>query len=187
MWLSSRKWDEGYSCNGFADRHFHKINWKVRKTFGKLEHTIPVTSCLAHSWMCRKQKNRCFQIDFGWEIPVILCFRHFIFYFPHWYNAPDMMCCCCLVSTIWLFFICLRAKLLCLLSPAIMTSSTRPKPPTPSVAMMRRSDNLRLLNSSWILEMERMMILLFIMTILSQLTLSSAQGDRCISSWCHQG
>ena len=68
------------------------------------------------------------------------------------------MCCCCLVSTIWLFFICLRAKLLCLLSPAIMTSSTRPKPPTPSVAMMRRSDNLRLLNTSWILESGRMIL-----------------------------
>ena len=34
---------------------------------------------------------------------------------------PDMMCCCCLVSTIWLFFICFRAKLRVFASPAIIT------------------------------------------------------------------
>ena len=67
-------------------------------------------------------------------------------------TLPDMMCCCCRVSTIWLFFICLSAKLLFFPSPAIMTSSTRPKPPTPRVAMMRRSDNFNALNSSWMLE-----------------------------------
>jgi len=52
----------------------------------------------------------------------------------------------------WDFFICFNANDLFLTSPAIWTSSTRPKPPTPRVAMMRRSPNFRLLNSSWILK-----------------------------------
>lgn len=62
-------------------------------------------------------------------------------------SFSDMMCCCCLVSTIWAFFICFRAKDL-VGSPWIWTSSTRPKPPIPNVAMMRRSERRRLANSS---------------------------------------
>lgn len=62
-------------------------------------------------------------------------------------SFSDMMCCCCLVSTIWAFFICLRAKDRDG-SPEIWTSSTRPKPPMPRVAMMRRSDRRRFANSS---------------------------------------
>ena len=38
-----------------------------------------------------------------------------------WSFSPDMMCCCCLVSTIWLFFICFKAKLRVFESPAIIT------------------------------------------------------------------
>ena len=101
---------------------------------------------LNHSWMCRKQKQKKFLGHFVWDR------GKFLQYFILSPSVPDIMCCCCLVSTIWLFFICFNAKLLCLLSPAIITSSTRPNPPTPRVAIIRRSDNFRGLNSSWMLE-----------------------------------
>ena len=47
----------------------------------------------------------------------------------------------------WFFFICLRANDF-VESPSICTNSTRPKPPTPRVAILRRSLNLRLLKDS---------------------------------------
>ena len=49
-----------------------------------------------------------------------------------------------------LFFICLRAKERDVSLP-IWTSSTRPKPPTPSVVMTRRSLSCTCANPSWIL------------------------------------
>ena len=58
----------------------------------------------------------------------------------------------CISIATWLFFICLSAKDFCFISPAICTSSTRPKPPTPNVAIIRKSCSFRLLNSSWILQ-----------------------------------
>uniref|UniRef100_A0A6B0UXY9 Putative secreted protein n=1 Tax=Ixodes ricinus TaxID=34613 RepID=A0A6B0UXY9_IXORI len=61
-----------------------------------------------------------------------------------------MMCCCCLVSTICAFFITLRAKDRSG-SCTLCTSSTLPKPPTPSVAITLRSLNFRFANSSLIL------------------------------------
>ena len=39
----------------------------------------------------------------------------------------------------WLFFICFKAKDFCFVSPAICTSSTLPKPPTPRVAIILKS------------------------------------------------
>ena len=57
----------------------------------------------------------------------------------------------CISIATWLFFICLSAKDFCFISPAICTSSTRPKPPTPNVAIILKSCSFRLLNSSWIL------------------------------------
>ena len=57
------------------------------------------------------------------------------------------MCCCCLVSTICAFFMTFKAKLF-VWSVARVTSSTRPKPPTPKVATFLRSGRVILENCS---------------------------------------
>uniref|UniRef100_A0A8W7Q1V3 Uncharacterized protein n=1 Tax=Anopheles coluzzii TaxID=1518534 RepID=A0A8W7Q1V3_ANOCL len=69
-------------------------------------------------------------------------------------SFSDMMCCCWRVSTICAFFICFSANERDL-SWASWTSSTRPKPPTPSVEMTRRSDSFTSRNSSQILRKKR--------------------------------